>query len=381
MLRLVLIWVALEKWLPESRVARRVALALAAVLPSSAHLDGMITNETLLMLLSAGVFVAAPSAIAAARAGRVKPMIGLGLLLGLALMAKVSASVLVMSVALAMLLEIVRARSAWGPALRARARPLIAGALVLAAIAGPFFVRNQILYGQPAPTGYDGAAKASQAPYELIPYFERRPIAFYLGWNLPIYVHPVYPTGLQPAPRFFPVLLASTFNDYYVYSYSGGGKYGAAQRWVSGAAVTLGCLSLMAGTLIALCTVIGWLGTARVLWRRGDDGAPDPRFALLLAPFGALIGQLHFATKYPNDNFGPIKGGYLQFVAPVLCALFGVGVAWMWRRRARWRWRVPALAAMGAIALVAAYSVHARFPRFGPDANTAAPFFVDDVGR
>jgi peptidoglycan/LPS O-acetylase OafA/YrhL len=112
-----------------------------------------------------------------------------------------------------------------------------------------------------------------------------------------------------------------------------------------------------------------------VLWRRRDDGEADPRFALLLAPLGALIGQLHFATKYPDDNFGPIKGGYLQFSAPELCALFGVGVAWMWRRRARWRWRVPALAAMGAIALVAAYSVHARFPPFGPDANTAAPFF------
>jgi len=49
----------------------------------------------------------------------------------------------------------------------------------------------------------------------------------------------------------------------------------------------------------------------------------------------------------------------------------------MWRRRARWRWRLPALAAMAAIALVAAYSIHARFPRFGKDANTAAPFFAD----
>ena len=170
------------------------------------------------------------------------------------------------------------------------------------------------------------------------------------------------------------MLLASTFNDYYGYSYSGGGKYRTAQRWISGAGVTLGCLSVMAGTLIALVTVIAWLGTARVLWRRREDGEPDPRFALLLAPLGGLIGQLHFATKYPNDNFGPIKGAYLQFIAPVLCGLFGVGVAWMWRRRARWRWRVPALAAMGAVALVAAYSIHARFPRFGPDANTAAPF-------
>ena len=66
MLRLGLVWVGLEKWLPESRMARVVALALAAVLPAAAHLDGMITNETLVMLMSAAVFVVAPSAIAGA---------------------------------------------------------------------------------------------------------------------------------------------------------------------------------------------------------------------------------------------------------------------------------------------------------------------------
>jgi hypothetical protein len=162
--------------------------------------------------------------------------------------------------------------------LRARARPLIAGALVLAVIAGPFFVRNKILYGQPAPTGYDGAAKALQAPYELIPYFDRRPIAFYVGWNLPIYVHPAVPNRLKPAPRFFPVLIASTFNDYYVYGYSGAASIGRPSAG-SRRGVTWVGLSVMAGTLIALCTVIAWLGTARVLWRRRDDGEPDPRFA------------------------------------------------------------------------------------------------------
>jgi hypothetical protein len=59
-----------------------------------------------------------------------------------------------------------------------------------------------------------------------------------------------------------------------------------------------------------------------------------------------------------------------------MCALFGLGVDWMWRRRARWRWRLPALAGMAAVAFVAAYSVQARFPRFGASANTAAPFFL-----
>ena len=50
-----------------------MALALAAVLPIGAHLDGMITNETLVMLMSAAVLVAAPAAIAAARKGGSRP--------------------------------------------------------------------------------------------------------------------------------------------------------------------------------------------------------------------------------------------------------------------------------------------------------------------
>jgi hypothetical protein len=379
MLRLVLIWVGLEKWLPESRLARVVALALSAVIPASAHLDGMITNETLVMLLSAGALLATPWAVAAARAGRVGPMVALSLLLALAMMAKISASVLVTSVAAAVALEIIRARppsfASSTRALRARLLPIIAGVVVLGSITGPFFVRNQILYGQTAPSAYEGYLKPNQAEWNAIPYVDRRPLGFYLGWNLGIYTQPYFPTALKPNPRFFPVLIATTFNDYYFFSYSGGGNYNE-RRWVSAAAVTLGALSVAGGTVIALCTVLAWFGAARVLWRRRDDGEPDPRFALLLAPLLGLIGQLHFATKYPNDNFGPIKGAYLQFIAPVLCALFGVGVAWMWRRRARRGWRVAALAALGALGLVAAYSAHARFPRFGADAHTAAPFFM-----
>jgi len=372
--RLALIWAGLEKWLPESRLARVIALALAAVLPASAHLDGMITNETLVMLVSAAVFVAAPSAIAAARTGGVAPMVGLSLLLALAVMSKVSAFVLLVAIAGAIGIEIVRAAppSTWWRALRARARPLIAGALVLAAVAGPFFVRNKILYGELSPTAYEGWLKGENAAYEKIPYFQRRPPGFYLAWNLAIYVHPLYPSALKPDARFFPVLLASTFNDYYTFSFSGGGQYNA-QRWIPAEAFTMGAMSIMAGTPIALVTVIAWFAAMRVLWRRREDGEPDPRFALLLAPPGALLGALHFATKYPDDHFGPIKGAYLQFIAPILCALFGVGVAWMWRGGRRWR--PAALLAMGALAVVAAYTAQARFPRFGTHAYRGAPFF------
>ena len=182
------------------------------------------------------------------------------------------------------------------------------------------------------------------------------------------------PTGLKPNPRFFPVLIATTFNDYYIYGYSGGGRYGR-RNWVSAAGVALGCLSVAGGTLIALVTTMAWFGAVRRLWRRRPDGEPDPRFALLLVPLIGLLGQLHFAVKYPNDNFGPIKGAYFQFVAPVLCAMFGVGVAWMWRRGRR-LWRAGAVVALGGLALVAVYSVHARFPPIGEYGFTAAPFFM-----
>jgi hypothetical protein len=374
MIRLGIVWVGLERWLPESRLARIVALALAAVIPPAVQLDGMITNETLFVLLAAAALVVTPAAIAATRAGRVGMMVGLGLLTALAMMSKISASVLVMSVGAAIALEIARAWPSWWPALRARALPIVAGAVVLACLTGPFFIRNQILYGKMAPTGYEGALKPNQAVYEGIPYFERRPLAFYVGWTPQIYVHPVVPTGLKPNARFFPVLIATTFNDYYIYGYSGGGKYGQ-QRWVSAAGVTLGCLSVAGGTLIALVTTTAWFGAVRRLWRRRRDGEPDPRFALLLVPLIGLLGQLHFAVKYPNDDFGPIKGAYLQFVAPVLCAMFGVGVAWMWRRGRR-LWRVGAVVALGGLALVAVYSLHARFPPLGKNANTAAPFFM-----
>jgi hypothetical protein len=335
----------------------------------------MVTNEALGMLFAAIGLLLIPSAIAGARSGRVAPMVRLAVVLGLALLTKLTALMLVASVVAAIALEIVRAPS-WTRALKVRLRPILFATLTLAVMTSWYFARNVELTGRLAPTAFEGSQKINQAEFEKIPYFDRRPPAFYVGWNAAIYIHPFFPTGLKPKPRFWPVLIASTFNDYYVFGYSADDQNRNHQRWVSAPAVTLGCMSIMAGTVIALITVIAWFGAVRALWRRrGGDGEPDPRLALLIAPLLAVLGLIHFVTKYPNDNFGPIKGTYLQFVAPVLCALFGVGVAWMWQRGRR-GWRVAAVIAIGGVALVAAYSAHARFPRFGKDAARQAPIFA-----
>jgi hypothetical protein len=369
--RLAVVWVGLERWLPESRLARCVALATAAVLPVGVQLDGMVSNETLSTLLCALAIVGMPAAVEGARTGRVKPFAWLALWLGLALITKISATALIAALVLALALEIRRAPEPWRRALRVRLRPIAIGGAIVVALSGWFFARNQILYGQPAPTGYEGPLRANQAPYAAIPYLHRRGSGFYWKWDPAVFSHPYVPVGYWPAPRFFPVLVASTFVDYYSYNFAAlratTPSILIARRQVPRLAFRLGCLSAIGGTFIALCTLFGWLGAARALRRR----PADPRAVLLIAPLLALLGQIHFATKYPNDDFGPIKGAYLQFVAPILCALFGLAVAWMWRRA---RTRAGAVAAMGALLLVLAYTADCRLPRFGPGATRAAPF-------
>ena len=371
--RLVVVWVGLERWLPASRLARVVALFTAAVLPVGLQLDGMVTNETLSTLLCALAIVAAPAAVEAARAGRVRPFVWLAVWLGLAMITKFSASALILALGVALALDLGRGPDPWRSALRVRWKPFAIGAAIVIALSGWFFVRNQILYGQPAPTGYEGMMAANQAPYEKISYFARRPLGFYWQWDSAIFSHPYVPTGTRPHPRFFPVLVASTFSDYYSYCLAAWEAKTPVSfihhRPVPLVAFDLSCLSVIGGTAIALLTLLCWLGSATKLWRQPSD----PRTVLLLIPLLALLGQIHFATKYPNDDFGPIKGAYMQFVAPILCGLFGLAVAWMWRRV--WA-RAGALAALAALLMVFVYSADCRLPRFGPGASRAAPFFA-----
>jgi hypothetical protein len=370
--RLVVVWVGLERWLPESRLARVVALFTAAVIPVGVQLDGMVTNETLSMLLCALAIVAAPAAVEAARAGRVRPFAWLALWLGLALITKFSASALVLALLMALALDLGRGPERWRPALRVRWKPFAVGAAIVVALSGWFFVRSQILYGRPAPTGYEGLMAPNQAPYEKIPYLSRRAPGFYWQWDSAIFGHPYVPTGTRPQPRFFPVLVASTFSDYYSYCLAAWDATTPITRIhyrpIPLVAFDLSRRSVMGGTFIALLTLLAWFGAAKRLWRQPSD----PRAVLLLIPLLALLGQMHFATKYPNDDFGPIKGAYMQFVAPILCGLFGLAVGWMWRRV--WA-RAGAIAALGALFLVFLYIADCRLPHFGPGASRAALFF------
>jgi hypothetical protein len=365
-LRLGVVWAGLELFLPSpgQRFARVVALALLAVFPADLHLDAMATNEALSTLFAAAALVLLPFVLGTERPPRARHAFGaaLGLALGLGLLTKISTAALILAAGLAAAVGLVRAFLAGTRGLRplyARVAPLATALAVTAAVSGWFFARNYHLYGMLAPTGYDGSAPKVVAEHLKSPFLDRRSIGYVAGFDAAILDEPYYPTASFPHPRFWSVLVASTFADYFNYG------FGAAQldepavwriyRPIRPTSFALSRWSVRGGALIALVAVAAWLWAARHVWRRREDG----HLALLLVPLLAVLGQLAFAIRYPNDTYGPVKGAYLQFGTPPLFALVGLAVAWAWRRP---RARVLAVLGLGGQVLVAAYSLHCCLP-------------------
>lgn len=360
--RQVLIFWGLERYLPESRLARIVALLVSALLPSSIHLDGMVQGEALNNLFSVAALLLAPTVLVGTLAQRFRGAAWLGVVMGVSLLTKASGVALVLAFGVAAAAELVLARDggARGRLLRAAPWALCIG-LVLA-ISGWYFARNHRLYGSFATTSFHLHQRLMMSPHEKVPYLERRSLGFLFGWSSSVYRWPYMPSGVEArkGATLFPVLVASTFADYYNFAFCAPPPRGEPdpiaanqRRGPRPAAFQLSRASVAGGTVVVVATVITWLATFVWLWRRRCVA----RLALLLAPLLALVGQIHFAIQYPIDDMGVIKSSYLQFAAPPLYALFGVGVAWLWSRR---RGRPWAILCLGGFAPVAAYTLYCR---------------------
>jgi 4-amino-4-deoxy-L-arabinose transferase-like glycosyltransferase len=349
-LRLLVITWALRRWVPDP-LARLPALALAAVLPASVFLDGMETGEALSNLLCVLALVVGAASFERLGLLRVRGAALTGLLVGLALLTKVSAVTLVAALAMVALLELAQHRDP----LR-RLAPWLAALALIGATTGWYFARNHRLKGQFLLSSFDCYEHHRAASIEGTPYRERRERDFVTHWSLEVHDDPYLPSATKP-PRFFPMLLASTFVDYYNFGFK---RHPAHQPYrivntqsLPPEALWPSRLSFHGGLVIALVTVAAWLAVAwQALRRRRAD------WQLFLAvPLLTLLAQLHFAWKYPFESLGVVKGVYLQYGAPPLYALFGLGVAWLWRRPIGRPFAVVALASLG---LVASYTVYCR---------------------
>jgi hypothetical protein len=352
-LRLGLVAWGLRRWVPDVP-ARLLALALAAVLPASVFLDGMESGEALANLLCAGAILAGAAAFERAGRARLGPAALFGVLVGLALLTKVSAVTLLAAAVLATAFEI-----AWATGDRARrAAPLLVALALVGATSGWYLARNYQLKQKLLLSSFDGYERKRGATVAAVPYLLRREPDFLHGWSLDVHRDPHHPSATRPA-YFWPLLLASTFVDYYNFGFKPHpDPRREPSRYVNSMSQPRGelwpaRLSFHGGLVIALATVAAFCVAARAALRRRL-----PAWLFLLAvPLFAIVAQLHFAWQYPFDKLGVVKGVYVQYAAPPLCALFGLAVAWLWRRPLG---RIFAAMALGGLGLVAAYSVYCR---------------------
>jgi 4-amino-4-deoxy-L-arabinose transferase-like glycosyltransferase len=369
-LRLVVVWAGLELYLPGRRFARLVALGLLAIFPADLHLDGMGSNEALSTLFTALAALLLPLALGTDRPQRRRHLFGiaLGVAVGLGLLTKISMASLIFAAALAAGVGLVRAFLAGTRtprALFARVAPLVTALAVTGAISGWFFARNYRLYGMASPTGFDGWAKPVVVDFMKAPFLDRRTLGYFVNFDTAVFNDPYYPTSSLPYAYFPSLLVATTFSDYFNFF------FGAAMpgepletknhRPMRASSFELSLWSVRGGAILAVLAIAAWLVAVRRMWRRPDDA----RLVLLLIPLLAVLGQLTFAIKYPNDTYGPVKGAYLQFGMPPVFALVGLATAWAWQRGRR-RWRALAVAAIAAQLAVATYSLQCRLPHIWP---------------
>jgi hypothetical protein len=285
--------------------------------------------------------------------------IGLGLSLGLAILTKVSALVVLAAFGLAGLLQFVRDGVGGIRGRLHRLAPLLTAFAMVALLSGWYFAWCKAQYGKALITGYDAIPGKPFLLGAGKPYWARRPPAYFLGWNLDIYTFPFYPSAALPEARFFPQLIATTFSDYYNYGlapypYSDQPARLVGQRPLRLSVVGPAGLSVVAGTVIAAVSAVAWFAAWVWCWRRRAHAM----LGLLLVPLLAVAGQAHFSVTIANDAEGLIKGSYLQFAAAPLFALFGLGVDWLGKRR---RYASAALVALASMLAVTWYVVYCIF--------------------
>lgn len=356
--RLGLLWAGFELYLPHSRLARISALALSAVLAASVHADGMTYPEPLSGMWCAAALLLIPIAFKRRPERRWRLAIALGLLLGVAMVTKISAVAIILSLGVGAGAEAVFSRRDW----RTRAKGLATWAVTLAvclAVCGWYFERNVRDYGTPFVTSFDLPFQHNLvADTDKLPYLERRTLAYVFGWSRAMNDYPYYPTAITTHPMFFPVVVASTFVDFYNYGFSGIDPSTKSDVWaghcpLSTQILTLSQDAMLAGTVIFLATVAAWFMAARATARRRDWGL----FTTLLAPACMTALALHFAIRAPVDAVGVVKSAYMQFASGPLDAVFGLAVAWSLQKSIRW----PLFAALlASLWTVAAYTLYCR---------------------
>lgn len=333
--RLLLLWWALERYLPTRRLVRLLVLGLAAGMPVSLHMDVMLNQEPFSNFWMILFIIGVMELGSAPTERRLRWGIALGCVGGLALLTKVSNLILPAALGFGALLELVQRRDLPLQQRVKRTYAWLAGICLSLLLASPQYIYNRQVYGKAIISGWYKRPTAAllKDPASKRELLDRRTLGFVFSFNADVVRFPYYPSGLHPTPRFWPTLIGSSFSDYYNYSFNrprdAGGTLGANSRSVGGMTTVAAQASVASGIGISALAALGWLvAMPRMLLKR-----EVARSVVLALPLLGVLGVLSMAIESPYDFEGIVKGHYFHFASWPLYALFGTSVAWLARRR------------------------------------------------
>jgi hypothetical protein len=292
------LWLLARELFPGRIWLQLSALAYFCFLPVVLRVGAMFHPEPLSMLLTAVALLLAARMLRR-RDYRWQPAVATGVALGLGQLVRAFSLWTFFAVVLAFALA-----RAW--------RPLVVVVLATAVLAGPWYIRQVVKYGDPV----------FAVPAKHQPIWDRRPARFYVGLGLPhVFTDPFRPHFVNEA---IPTTYSEVWGDYF-------GVWRGNREGES-----------FLGLLPTLLAFAGWL----VLLARSLRS--PPRLAVVLLPGLGLLGYLYFTVSYPTPDGDVLKASYMLTTAPAWALAFGYAIDRLPRRV-----RVVVAALLAASALAA----------------------------
>ena len=327
-------YVMVRRCVPSDRLAPLLAAALMLFVPVHVYSAAFLGNEGL-----AAVFcsLAILALLAWLRSPSPPRAIGVGVLLGSAMLTKTSALAVTIAILVAMTVKTIR------DGVPARGRQVAAAAAIMLAISGWYYARNVAVYGRPF------VMSRGEFMVQQVENFQpqaRRSLLEYLLFDPGIFRRPTWPRDAPGPDGTYDALRASVWTGLYANTwFDAAGGIVVPRVNDSEVARRAGQLLLCLGTLPTALTVVGVWSAARRLWRDGWDDVGAPSLLLLATMLTLFVIGTH-AVPIP----AAVKATYLTPVSVVFAFFFGLGFAHV--RRA---W--PALVPFVALECAAVFAV------------------------
>jgi len=382
MTRQLILGKLLKEAIPQSKWSALLALSIHAVLPLSVLMDAKVNPEG----MHSGLFMLALYFLwkmerqASDWAGiHWRTAVWFGLVAGLALLTKATASVLMVTAALvlgwraAKMLSVAGWERGWTATWRRIVRPMAVATVVWCVVVGWWCGPNLRDHGHPFPHPWDLEGPADHAELAA-PFLYRRP----LGWALPAewsdYLRfPIIGGPHTPYPNFWAYAVIGTWTDLYNRGFCrlrGGGT--TDKVWGGdGGIMPSGPEFSVSGRCIDLFSKLAWIGlfisiaasfaVVRTGWMHVRAKHHQGSLVLSAAPMLVVLFVFLFALKYPFDEIAVLNPKYLLSATAPMAACFGM---WLSHFRARsLGWKLAHGLSFGATGIVACLLLFERFGR------------------